>query len=256
MQNLKLSLIQCNQVWEDKKTNLAHYEKLLEGVQTPVDIIVFPEMFQTAFSMNAVKLAETMDGESMRWLKKMAKKYDCAITASLIIQENDQFYNRMVFIQAEGLVQYYDKRKLFSLAKEEQTFTPGTSNSIFEYKGWKILLQVCYDLRFPEIMRNKVENNVFAYDLMINVANWPEKRSLHWRTLLQARAIENQAYVIGVNRVGEGGNGLMYSGDSSIIDPVGKILSHVSHDEKVINEEIDFETLEIVRKTMPFLKDR
>ncbi|HZH86303.1 MAG TPA: nitrilase-related carbon-nitrogen hydrolase [Brumimicrobium sp.] len=256
MQDLKVSLIQCDQVWEDKKANLAHYETMLKEVQLPTDIVVFPEMFQTAFTMNAVEMAESMDGESIQWLKKMAAKYDCAMVASLIIKENDIFNNRMVFIQADGSIQQYNKRKLFGLANEEQTFTPGEKNTIFEYKGWKVFLQVCYDLRFPEIARNSVKNDIYEYDLLINVANWPEKRSLHWRTLLQARAIENQAYVIGVNRVGVGGNNLNYSGDSCIIAPSGMIVSLVSHDEHVVNEELESETLKEVRKVMPFLKDR
>ena len=256
MQDLKVSLIQCEQVWEDKKANFEHFEKMLEEVQLPTDIVVFPEMFQTAFTMHAAALAESMDGESITWLKKMAEKYECAMVASLIIKEEENFYNRMVFIQSDGSLQQYNKRKLFGLAKEEQTFTPGKENTIFEYKGWKVFLQVCYDLRFPEIARNSVENDIYEYDLLINVANWPEKRSLHWRTLLQARAIENQCYVIGVNRVGESGNGLNYSGDSCIIAPSGMIVSLVSHDEHVVNEELESETLEEVRRVMPFLKDR
>jgi predicted amidohydrolase len=256
MQDLKVSLIQCDQVWEDKKANLAHFETMLKEVQLPTDIVVFPEMFQTAFTMNAVEMAESINGESVQWLKKMAAKYECAMVASLIIQDGNEFNNRMVFIQADGSMQQYNKRKLFGLAKEDKTFTPGKENTIFEYKGWKIFLQVCYDLRFPEIARNSVKNDVYEYDLLINVANWPEKRNLHWSTLLQARAIENQVYVIGVNRVGEGSNGLTYSGDSCIIAPSGMIVSSVSYDEHVVNEELEHETLKEVRKVMPFLKDR
>ena len=256
MQDLKVSLIQCDQVWEDKKVNFAHYETMLKEVQLPTDIVVFPEMFQTAFTMNAAAMAESINGDSIRWLKKMATKYDCAVVASLIIQDGNEFNNRMVFIQPDGPIQQYNKRKLFGLAKEDQTFTPGSENTIFEYKGWKILLQVCYDLRFPEIARNAVKKDVYEYDLLINVANWPEKRNLHWSTLLQARAIENQAYVIGVNRVGEDNNGLTYSGDSCIIAPSGMVVSSVSYDEYVVNEELEYETLKEVRKVMPFLKDR
>ncbi|PKR82114.1 amidohydrolase [Brumimicrobium salinarum] len=256
MQDLKVSLIQCDQIWEDKKANLAHFETLLEAVQKPVDIVVFPEMFHTGLSMNAVEMAESINGESVQWIKKMAKKHDCAITASLIIQEGEQFFNRMVFIQADGSLQQYNKRKLFGLAKEDLTYTPGEEPNTFEYKGWKIFMQICYDLRFPEIMRNKVEDDNYDYDLLINVANWPERRSLHWKTLLRARAIENQVYVIGVNRVGKGKNDLPYSGDSSIIDPAGKIIAQVSHEEHVVNEEISYENLEEVRRAMPFLKDR
>src|SRR5690554_6134870 len=171
MQDLKVSLIQCDQVWENKKANLAHFETMLKEVQLPADIVVFPEMFQTAFSMNAKEMAETMDGESIAWLKKMAALYDCAMVASLIIKEGDIYNNRMVLIQADASIHLYNKRKLFDLANEEQTFTPRDKNTIFEYKGWKIYLQVCYDLRFPEIARNSVKNDVYEYDLLINVAN-------------------------------------------------------------------------------------
>ena len=256
MKGLKISLVQCNQIWEDKEANLAHFDELLKAVQLPTDIIIFPEMFQTGFSMNPASMAESMDGESINWLKEKAKKYDSAIAASLIIKEGDYYQNRFVFVLPNGEVKTYNKRKLFTFSKEEQHYHAGNEQVIVEYKGWNILLQVCYDLRFPEIQRNNVKNGQYAYDLMINVANWPEKRSLHWRTLLQARAIENQCYVIGVNRVGEGAKGLLYSGDSMIVSPAGLIENHVSYDEMIINDEIEVETLKEVRKLLPFLKDQ
>lgn len=256
MQDLKISSIQCNQIWEDRQGNFICFEELLKDVQSPVDIIVFPEMFQTSFTMNVEKLAETMDGESMNWLKNKAKKHECAITASLIIKEDANYYNRMVFVQEDGSVQYYNKRKLFTFSDEDQYYTPGNTKKIIEYKGWKIFLQVCYDLRFPEMSKNKVENDNYDYDLLINVANWPAKRSLHWKTLLQARAIENQAYLMGVNRVGENDKGLKYSGDSSLIGADGTIINTISEEEKVINNTLSYETLKLTRKLFPFLKDR
>lgn len=253
---LKVSLIQCGQLWEDKVANLTHYDKLLEEVQQTTDLIIFPEMFQTGFTMNAEILAETMDGKSMQWLQSKAKKHNAAIVASLIIKENQKFVNRMVFVQEDGTIQHYDKRKLFTFSKEEQYYQAGNKKVIIEYKGWNILLQICYDLRFPELQRNKVENGHYDYDVMINVANWPQKRSLHWRTLLQARAIENQAYVIGVNRVGEGFKGLAYAGESSIITPLGIIEKCVALKECVINDEVEAKALQEARRMIPFLKDQ
>lgn len=256
MQDLKVSLIQCNQIWEDKRGNLDYFEELLNNVQTPVDIVIFPEMFQTGYTMNVKEMAETMEGESIIWLKNKAKEYNCAITASLIIQEDGNYYNRMVFVQENGLIQQYDKRKLFTFSNEEKHFTPGDKRNIVEYKGWKIFLQVCYDLRFPEMSKNKVENGQYDYDLLINVGNWPEKRILHWKTLLQARAIENQSYFIGVNRVGENHKGLKYSGDSSIIAGDGTIINRITEEEQVINNTLSYDTLKETRKNLPFLKDR
>lgn len=255
MQDLKVSLIQTHQFWEDKAANLSHFEELLTHVPEETELIVLPEMFHTGFSMNANKLAEEMDGMGVNWLKKQAQNKNAACVASLIIKENDNFFNRLVFVRPNGDINYYDKRKLFGLAKEEMTYHPGEEKKIITYKGWKILLQVCYDLRFPEIQRNRVVNDNFDYDLLINIANWPEKRNHHWKTLIQARAIENQAYLIAVNRVGTG-NGLDYSGDSAVITPLGIPLGQEAGKEKVIQETLAVDLLFEVRKKMPFLKDR
>lgn len=256
MQDLEVSLIQCRQSWEDKQANLEHFENLLKEVPSTVDIIVFPEMFQTSYTMNVKEMAETMDGESLQWLKSKAKTHNSAITASLIIKEDGKYYNRMVFVQEDGSVDKYDKRKLFTFSDEEKYFAPGNKQNIIEYKGWKIFLQVCYDLRFPLMSKNKTEKGIYDYDLLINVANWPAKRSLHWKSLLQARAIENQAYYIGVNRVGQNLKGLQYSGDSSIIAADGTIMNQISEEEEVINNTLSYETLKETRKNLPFLKDR
>jgi len=255
-ERLKVSLVQCSQGEEDKAFNLAHFDDLLEKVQTPTDLIVFPEMFQTGFGMNTEKLAETMKGKSVQWLCEKARKYNAAVVASLMIVEADKWFNRMVFVYPNGAIKQYDKQKLFTFSKEDLHFQPGKEKVIVEYKGWKILLQVCYDLRFPEIQRNKVENGEYDYDVLLNVANWPQQRSLHWKTLLQARAIENQAYVIGVNRVGKAANKLTYSGDSTIVSPFGTIQKSVAFEEVVINEEIEAKTLKEARETLPFLKDQ
>ncbi|MBW7867821.1 MAG: nitrilase family protein [Brumimicrobium sp.] len=255
MQDLRVTLVQCHQIWENKTANLSHFSKLLEEAQPVTDILIFPEMFQTGFSMNASSLAESMNGESILWLTEMAQKYNTAVVASLIITENNCFYNRMVFVEPDGTITSYNKRKLFGLASEEKTYTPGEEEVILVYKGWNIRLQVCYDLRFPEIQRNKVTDGKYDYDLMINVANWPEKRSLHWKTLLRARAIENQCYHVGVNRVGDG-NGLKYSGDSAVINPLGEALVDIFQNEKVETVLLSKNLLAEVRERMPFLKDR
>lgn len=253
---LKVSLIQCRQVEEDKAFNLAHFDDLLEKVQTPTDLIVFPEMFQTGFGMNTEKLAETMKGKSVQWLCEKARKYNAAVVASLMIVEEGKCFNRMVFVFPDGTVSHYDKRKLFTFSREELYFHPGNEKVIVEYKGWKILLQVCYDLRFPEIQRNKVDKGNYDYDLMINVANWPEQRITHWKTLLQARAIENQAYVIGVNRVGKAVNKLNYTGDSMVVSPLGNVQKTKAFEEGVINDEIEAKILKETREKLPFLKDQ
>jgi omega-amidase len=256
MQDLKVTLVQTNQFWEDKETNLKHFESHLDQIDQPTDIIVLPEMFHTGFTMNAKPLAETMDGQGVSWLKNQAKKKDAALVASLIIEEKGAFFNRMLFVTPKGEIKSYDKRKLFGLAKEDEHYSSGKDNTIVEYKGWKILLQVCYDLRFPENARNKVVNGNYDYDAIIYVANWPEKRSLHWKALLQARAIENQCYVVGLNRVGEDANQIKYSGDSCIISPIGEVEQYSSHEEILINDMFEVERLKETREKLPFLKDR
>lgn len=256
MQDLKVTLIQAKQKWEDKDVNLTHFNKMLSEIENPTDLIVLPEMFQTAFTMNAKDMAETMDGASLTWLKQKSREKEAAITASLIIEENGNYYNRMVFVTPDLKVQYYDKRKLFTLAKEQDHYTPGQENTIVNYKDWKILLQVCYDLRFPEVSRNKVHNGSYDYDAIVYVANWPEKRSLHWKVLLQARAVENQCYVIGLNRVGEDANNLSYSGDSCFISPLGEIEQYHAYDEIIMSDMLEVEALKELREKLPFLQDQ
>ncbi|MEX2483207.1 MAG: amidohydrolase [Brumimicrobium sp.] len=256
MQNLNITLIQTKQYWEEKEKNLEHFETHLNKIKGPTDLIVLPEMFHTSFTMNAEKLGEDMNGTGINWLKEKAKLHDAAMVASLIICENKNYFNRMVFVTPDSNVQHYDKRKLFGLAKEDDFYSPGKSNKIVNYKGWKILLQVCYDLRFPENCRNKVNSGEYDYDAIIYVANWPEKRSLHWKSLVQARAIENQCYVLAVNRVGEDGNSFSYSGDSCIISPLGDLVQYAAYDEKLLNGELSLELLQTTREKLPFLKDR
>ena len=218
MQDLKVALIQTEQVWENKEANYKHLEenhftKLKPG---DCDLVILPEMFNTGFSMKTKELAETMNGKSIVWLKKWAKHLDCQIAASLIIVDQEKFYNRFVVVSANEIICFYDKRHLFRMANENTFFEPGQKKVI--------LLQVCYDLRFPVFSRNKFVNKSKEYEAVIYIANWPEKRSFVWDVLLQARAAENQAYCIGVNRVGLDGNNYSYSGDSACIDPWGSTV--------------------------------
>jgi omega-amidase len=256
MQDLRITTVQANQLWEDKKDNLANYERLLKDIK-PSDLIIFPEMFHTGFSMNVEALAENLENSlGINWLKNCAKTKNCAVYTSLIIEENGLFFNRGVFIEPTGKLSIYDKRKCFSLAHEDDFFTAGKNEVIIEYKTWKIQLQICYDLRFPEIVRNRIENNSPAYDLILYVANWPKKRAEHWKALLKARAIENQCYVVGVNRVGSDGKGLEYSGDSSCFNALGESELNCNDMEQIQQHTLAMKNLIEIRKSIPFLKDR
>ena len=257
MQDLKVSLVQANQVWEDKKENIKHFEELLAEV-AETDIIVLPEMFHTGFTMNAKKFAEDMKKSSaISWLQSMAVQKNAAIYTSFIAKEDDFYFNRGVFVEPSGKYTHYDKRKLFTLAGEEKVFKAGHVKTRVNYKGWKIQLQICYDLRFPEITRNGLQDHKSAkFDALLYVANWPEKRNTHWKALLTARAIENQCYVVGVNRVGEDGKGLTYSGDSAVINSYGETIGKVkAHKEKVKTVVLSADHLAEVRTQLQFLKD-
>ena len=256
MQDLRVTLVQADQIWEDKSANFANYEKLLEDVET--DLIVLPEMFHTGFTMNTAAHAEpAQDSAGINWLKKQAAEKDAAIYTSLIIQDGDCVYNRGVFVEPGGTVSNYDKRKTFGLAGEDKFFHSGASETIVEYAGWKIQLQICYDLRFPEIVKNRIDpNQTVAYDVLVYVANWPEKRSGHWNALLSARAIENQCYVIGVNRVGSDAKNLVYSGDSQVVDALGNVTSLVKNQQITKTVVLKMDKLTKTREILPFLKDR
>ncbi len=255
--DLRVSLVQCEQFWEDKSKNLIHFESLLNQI-SDTDLIILPEMFQTGFSMNVEILAEEMEkSQALTWLKNTAKSKKIAIYTSFIVKEKNQFYNRGIFVFPEGNYTIYDKRKLFSLAKEDEFFSPGLRQVIVEYKSWKINLQICFDLRFPELSRNKMnEDGAVDYDLGLFIANWPEKRNHHWKSLLTARAIENQSFVVGVNRIGKDGKELIYSGDSRIINPLGETLnSKNAHQEIIQTILLKKQDLIDVRNSLNFLKD-
>lgn len=252
IQNLKVTVFQAYLFWENIDKNLQNIGlRLSGGVREKTDLIVLPEMFSTGFSMKAKELAEEMDGKTMQWLSKTAANYDCVVTGSLIIKENGHYYNRMVWMLPSGEYQFYDKHHLFTMGDEDKNFTAGNQQLIVELKGWKIRLAVCYDLRFPVWLRNKDA----AYDILLLVASWPDKRSSHWRTLIHARAIENQSYVIAVNRVGHDGNQVYHSGHSMCIDPHGNTVYYKPEDEDLYTFSINYTDLEKTRMQFPFLKD-
>lgn len=225
-------------------------------------VIVLPEMFSTGFSMNKESLAESMDGETMHWMKNTAAGKKAIITGSFIYRETTQniteYYNRLVWMLPSGEFGIYDKRHLFAYGHEDRHFSAGNKRLVAQAAGWKISLQVCYDLRFPVWLRqSKPENKSDKpeYDLLIVVANWPMARSLAWRTLLQARAIENQCYVAGVNRTGTDGNGLQYGGETMIVGPLGEIIGMLGPEESILSHSLDYDHLEGVRSKFPFWRD-
>jgi predicted amidohydrolase len=256
MQDLSIALVQTEQFWEDKEKNLQHIQELLTQLNDKVDVIVLPEMFDTGFSMNTDLANEWPRNDSLEMLINTARVKDAALYTSMMVSDNGTFRNRGVFVTEKGDVYVYDKRKSFGLGGEDQFFTPGEEEVIISYRGWNINLQICYDLRFPELIRNSEIEGKAAYDLLLYVANWPEKRSLHWKTLLCARAIENQSYVVGVNRVGTDGNQLTYSGDSLCCNPLGEIWECTPNRSEVRVVQLIYQDLQHVRKLLPFLKDR
>ena len=231
-------------------------EEKIAGIKEKTQVIILPEMFSTGFSMKPEQLAETMDGETIKWMQKVAADKKVIVTGSVIITEDGNFYNRLVWMLPNGQYGYYNKRHLFAFAEEDKHYTGGTERFIASVNGWKINLMVCYDLRFPVWARQQFdEDNNFEYDALIYVANWPERRSHAWKSLLQARAIENQCYVIGVNRVGEDGNGIYHSGDSMVIDPLGEMLYHKKDEEDIFTVTLKKEDLQEVRNKFQFWRD-
>lgn len=250
--NLRISMIQSHIIWEDREENLGYYGELLRRVSGKTDVAVLPETFSTGFSMNVEKLGEPVDGQTLSTVKMWTEKYQMAIVGSFIASEKGKYYNRCFFIAPGGEEQYYDKRHLFRMGGEDKSFSAGTERTIVSYKGWNICLQICYDLRFPVWTRN-IGNE---YDLLIYVANWPEPRKKVWRTLLQARAIENMCFVCGVNRVGVDGKGIVYQGDSMIISPKGKKLANAGKRKEITRTcTLDKEVLDDLRKKFPVWED-
>jgi omega-amidase len=247
---MKIALIQTHLIWENPMENRSHLAQKITGFMEDVDLIVLPEMFSTGFTMHPKEVAETMQGETVAWLKHLAKAKNCAITGSLVIKENENFYNRLVFVFPDGKIQHYDKRHLFSLAGEGKEYTSGTEKLIVNYKGWNICPMICYDLRFPVFSRN-TDN----YDLLIYVANWPNARANAWNALLKARAIENMSYTVGVNRIGTDENDNSYLGDSQIVDCMGNYSMQPQQSKGVFMVELDKNAQDRNRKKFGFLND-
>ena len=251
--NLRISIVQADIVWEDKSSNLKNYRHLLSNLSGKTDLAILPEMFSTGFSMQCKHLAETNEGETISTVKSWADLFGIAIAGSFLAKDDsDNIYNRGFFITPEGTSYFYDKRHLFRMGNEHDFFVPGKKQLTIPYKTWNIRFIICYDLRFPVWNRN-VDN---AYDLMICPANWPEARNLVWETLLKARAIENQSYVCGVNRIGEDGNGLKHNGNSMLVNPKGEILSETLLDKQaVLTCTISKDELDSFRTKFPAWKD-
>ena len=248
---LSISLIQSILFWKDVDANISHFKTIISSIKD-TDIILLPEMFNTAFCPKSNHLAESMVGKTISWMKEISKTKDCAIAGTLMIKEGGNIFNRLVWISKNGTIYTYDKHHLFSLIKEGKYITKGKERIIVELEGWKICPLICYDLRFPVFSRNDVE-----YDMLIYLANWPVKRIDAWDTLLKARSIENQCYTIGVNRVGEDGNEIPFNGHSKVFDAFGKeLFSATENKEEVLQFEISLDDLKLKRRQMNFLEDR
>lgn len=268
MSTLTITCIQSSLHWEDPAANLNMFEEKIKSISDKTEIVILPEMFSTGFSMKPEGLAETMDGETVKWMKRIAAEKKIILTGSVIIGQADDsvpaaYYNRLIWMLPDGQYGVYDKRHLFAYAGEDKQYTPGAKRLIASAKGWKINLLICYDLRFPVWSRltpnpSPPAERVAAapeYDLIIYVANWPERRIHAWKTLLQARAIENQCYVAGVNRVGKDGNDIYYNGSSMVVDPMGEILYQKQNEEDIFTITLQKEKLEEIRTKLPFWND-
>lgn len=249
--NLKITIIQSKLHWEDAEANLEMFSEKISAIEDETELIILPEMFSTGFSMNAKKLAEPADGRTFQWMVSEAQKHQTAITGSVIIKENNKFYNRLFFVLPDGNYHKYDKKHTFTYAKENEAYSEGTERLVLNYKGWKICPLICYDLRFPVWARN-TDN----YDVLIYVANWPKARTVAWETLLRARAIENMTYCIGVNRVGFDGQNHEYIGHSAIYDTLGKQISSSAFDEFTETVILEKEHIMKNREQFQFLNDR
>jgi predicted amidohydrolase len=251
MKKLNLALAQYDIAWEDKIKNRRKIEGLISSYDKNADIILLPEMFSTGFTMSPDKVAESMEGETIQWMKDKAAAWGSAIAGSIVIKEDKNFYNRFLFIYPSAEIKYYDKKHLFSYGRENKHYSGGDSQLVFEYKNWTIMPFVCYDLRFPVWMRNP--GNV---DLYLGVANWPDTRITAWDVLLRSRAIENQAYLAAVNRIGRQPGSLKYNGHSSIIRYDGAVTAFSENEEKIIDSDLNKEELKQFRDSFRFLDDK
>ena len=251
MPSLKVTLVQADLVWENRKANIDRFERRLKALKEKTHLVVLPEMFTTGFTMNAGPLAETMEGPTLKWMQTTARRLAADLVGSIIVREAGLFYNRLLWVSPDGGVRHYDKAHLFRMSGEQDVYQAGRQRLNVALKGWRAAAFVCYDMRFPLWCRNLNQ----AYDLAVFVANWPAARAAHWRTLLQARAIENQSYVVGVNRVGTDGNDQAYSGDSMVIDPEGRVLYHQEDREDVFTAVLPRLRLDQYRRNFPAWMD-
>ncbi|NVJ87526.1 MAG: amidohydrolase [Algoriphagus sp.] len=253
---LHIALIQTDLYWKDKVANLAMLEEKIWGIQEQVDLILLPEMFPTGFTMDVKEVGEPMNLHITKWMQQMARQKQAVIAGSAIIQDSGNFFNRLIWASPSGSIAFYDKRHLFRMADEQLHFTAGDQFPIFELKGWKICPQICYDLRFPVWSRNRAdEKGELAYDVIFYVASWPGARTSAWDALLPARAIENLAYSIGLNRVGVDGNEIAYVGHSAAYDFKGDSITHLGEREAVQTITLDFDILKQYRKKFPAWQD-
>ncbi|WP_435261099.1 amidohydrolase [Tenacibaculum sp. nBUS_03] len=248
---LSVALIQSDLVWENPIANRMSFEEKIKGITAKVDLIILPEMFTTGFTMNASENAETMEGETIQWMKGIATTLDVAVIGSIIIKEHENYYNRLLFIHPSEEIETYNKKHTFTLAKEHETYTAGQNNILIEFKGWRIRPLICYDLRFPVWARN-TDN----YDVLLYIASWPKPRINAWDSLLKARAIENMSYTIGVNRVGVDANNYEYSGNSICYDTLGNCLAKSDKgEESILIVELDKQVQNNYRDKFRFLED-
>lgn len=245
MRDLAVTLLQCELAWESPADNRAQFEQAIAALQQPTDLVVLPEMFTTGFSMNALANAEQPGGATHAWLQDTARRHDCAVCGSIAVREGEQVFNRMLLATPDG-IHHYDKRHLFRMGGEHRRYAAGTQRVVVPWRDWRINLQVCYDLRFPVFSRNRQD-----YDLLVYVANWPALRRAHWRALLAARAIENQACVVGVNRIGSDANGLDYSGDSLAFAADGAKLADAGNENGAVRVVLDGAALQAYREAFP-----
>lgn len=249
---LRTFLIQAELAWEQPESNMLRLEQYIHPLSGNADLILLPEMFNSGFTMRPESVAEPMDGPTMQWMRRMASATDAVVTGSLVIERDGHYHNRLVWMRPDGDYRYYDKRHLFGLAGENSHYVPGNQRCIFEWRGWRIFPLICYDLRFPVWSRRSEH---FDYDLLLYVANWPERRREAWQRLLPARAIENQCYVAAVNRIGPDGNGITHAGDSILLDYMGAPIVSPMDAAGGFGQTLDLEKLRSYRKDFPFWQD-
>ncbi len=249
--SIKLALVQADLLWQNTQGNLNKFDEFLQNLEDNTDIVILPEMFATAFTMQVEKLEKPVGKSALAWLKNKAKELDKILVGSLLFEENSRYFNRMFWVRPDTIYSFYDKRHLFRMGNEESVMTAGNQRVVIPFKGMNFMLQVCYDLRFPVWVKNNFDNKTkkHDYDVIVYIANWPEVRKQAYSILLKARAIENQAYVIWVNRVGKDNKGTLHSGDSQLIDPLGNIVKQLPmHQEDIMYVHLEPDNLKEIRE--------